>query len=236
MKRLLALAPLLALLAACKTIEPPEPPDLTCMAQDWDVNYVETDPVIYRQGAAIRLRPVRLRGHTGTHEVPMECTSGWFVSGPATLSADRRTLSIAADAPVGSQVALAYRVGDEQVDARLRVVGRDEVVLTGTRSQSAIQGCDGLDPVRELAFGANGSFSVTFMPFETYKDYWGRYRYDPATGALSMSVTGGNYVPPGLDLEGSARLGEGGRLVLEDVYLGSRQGPPPPAAGCRYTF
>ncbi len=33
------------------------------------------------------------------------------------------------------------------------------------------------NPVRELLFWADGTFSVTWKPFETYRDYWGTYTY-----------------------------------------------------------
>lgn len=212
---------------------PPPPPDPICHPFR-HFTFLDTDTRIYRQGSQIRLTPRVNQAPGGTPELPLHCTSGWTVSGPATLSADRRTLSIAPDAPVGSEVIVGFRHGDDSVGARLRVIGRDEVVLTGTRSQQAIEGCSVTDPVGELEFGGN-RFSVTFRPFESYRDYWGTYSFDPATGALRMTVEGGNFVPPGLDLEGRAEL-VSGRLVLRDMFLGSREGSLPSSASCTYRF
>jgi hypothetical protein len=58
--------------------------------------------------------------------------------------------------------------------------------------------CPGAEPVRELIFQPNGHFSVTWMPFETYQDYWGSWRYDARTRVLTLAVDNGNYVPADL--------------------------------------
>jgi hypothetical protein len=109
--------------------------------------------------------------------------------------------------------------------------------LAGTWSESAPARCTpeagGLEPVRELVFHRNGRFSVTFMPFETYNDYWGRYTYDAATGALSLQVERGNNVPAGADLEGTARVVDK-HLVLEGMWLGQPRSDEPRT--CTYTF
>jgi hypothetical protein len=212
--------------------EPPRPPDPVCHPYR-HFTFLDADTRIYRQGSQIRLTPRVNQAPGGTPELPLHCVGGWTVSGPATLSADRRTLTIAEDAPVGSEVIVSFRHNDDPVAARFRVIGRDEVVLTGARSQQAIEGCSVAEPVGELEFGGN-RFSVTFRPFESYRDYWGTYSFDPASGALRMTVEGGNFVPPGLDLEGRAEL-VSGRLVLRDMYLGSREGAPP-QGGCTYRF
>jgi hypothetical protein len=49
-----------------------------------------------------------------------------------------------------------------------------------------------------------------------------------------MTVEGGNFVPPGLDLEGRAEL-VGGGLVLHGMFIGSRQAAPP-SGPCTYRF
>ena len=241
MKTLLPLAavpPLLFLASACAT-PPPEPIDPICLG-DSAFRYIETSPIVYRPGTTIHVSPIVRRGPMGPEALPLECTSRWTVTPPglATLSADRRTLRIADDAPAGAEFTLSFLAGGESVAKRFRITGRDELVLTGRYGQTALEGCQASEPVREIEFGGDGRFSVTFTPFETYRDYWGTYRFDPATGAVAMTVDGGNYRPPGLDLEGTARFNPQGRLVLEGVYLGDRLGgaPLPGAAGCRYTF
>lgn len=220
---------------------PPEPVDLEhCGQFDGVFDYLEVQPGPARQGATLRIAARQWRG-PANHLTPLDCTSEWTVSDPAlaTLSEDRSTVRIAPDATPGANFIVSYRIKGQSVGARFLVVGKDELVLTGRRGQGAVEGCDGLTPIGELEFNAEGGFSVTYHPFETYKDYWGSYRLDPATGALSMSVTGGNHVPEGLDLEGKAHFDASGKLVLEDMFLGQPGwggGRPPGTGGCRYTF
>jgi hypothetical protein len=222
---------------------PPDPAEVErCGLDEWAHHYLNVDPAAARQGSTLRLQPMQQRG-PAMPAVPIECTADWSVSDPAlaSLSEDRRTLHIADDATPGAHVTVSYRVGGRRVGNSVSIVGRDAVVLTGRRMQRKVEGCDGLEPVRELEFSAEGRFAVTFFPFETYKDYWGTYRFDPATGALSMTVEDGNNRPDALDLEGTARLSADG-LVLEGLYLGHPRGGGPTqngvavSNGCRYTF
>lgn len=97
--------------------------------------------------------------------------------------------------------------------------------------------CDGSpgfvpDPIiPELIFYDTGEFTVTWTPFEVYIDYWGTFTHDEGTGALSLTVTGGNYVPDDVDGEGTATVAAG-QLTLEDIWLGTAQEPvTPPACG-----
>lgn len=213
---------------------PPPPPDPACNPFS-HFTFLDTDVRIYRQGSEVRLTPRVNQAPGGTPELPRHCVSDWTVTGPATLSEDRTTLTIAPDAPPGSEVGVSFRHAGKTVGRLFRVAGRDEIVLTGSRSQQAIEGCSASDPIGELEFGEQNRFSVTFRPFESYRDYWGTYSFDPATGALRMTVEGGNFVPSDLDLEGRVEL-VSDRLVLHDMFLGSRGGPPPPGRGCTYRF
>ena len=101
--------------------------------------------------------------------------------------------------------------------------------LTGRYSQTGAAGwgnppCENLQRIGELEFGADGRFAVTFVPFESYRDYWGTYRYDPLDGSLELTVEGGNSQfarPAGKVLTGKAYRNEAGRLVLEGFNLGN---------------
>lgn len=212
---------------------PPPVPDMDCLQPGYHFAFLATDTKIYRQGAVVRVVPTVDRSPAGTAEVPVKCTSDWSVTGPATLSADRTSVTIAPDASVGSIVTVGFRHAGKPVEARFRVVAKDEIVLTGRRSQQSLEGCTAHEPVRELEFQPENRFSVTFLPFETYRDYWGTYSFDPATKRIRLTVEGGNFVPPNLDLEGKAELA-GGRLRLKDLFLGSRDGTP--QSGCTYVF
>lgn len=199
--------------------------------------FIQFGTMVFRQGATIPVTPRADNSPAGQRALALQCTSDWAVRGPATLAPDRRSVTIAPDAPPGSLVGITLRYGSQEVGGSFRVIGREEVVLTGRRSQRSAEGCENAEPVRELEFAPDNRFSVTFRPFESYQDYWGTYRFDSATGALRMEVAGGNNVPAGLDLEGTARLDGEGRLILEDMFLGDQlRGFQPPPGGCRYTF
>lgn len=201
-------------------------------------DYLEVDPRPARQGATLRISAMQRRGH-GWHDVPLDCTSDWSVSNPslATLAEDRKSLHIAPDAPPGATVTISYRIKSETVTASFVVVAKDAFVITGRRGQRSAEGCDGYQKIGELEFTAGGGFSVTFQPFESYKDYWGGYLFHQETGTLTLNITGGNRKPPWLDLEGKVRIASDGGLVLEDMYLGQPDGRPPPEGGtCGYTF
>ena len=231
----LLLAPLGVLVAcAAPPIEPPRPVDLACFPPEAHFVFLATDTRLFRQGATVRITPTADVAPAGVRELPPRCATDWRIAGPARLNGDRTAFTIDADAPPGSEVVVGFLHGARRIEGRYRVIARDAVVLTGTWSQRGIEGCGAPEPVRELEFRPDGSFAVTFLPFETYRDYWGRYTFDPATGALTMSVEGGNHVPAGLDLEGRAER-EGERLTLRGVYLGDRHNRP--AGGdCVYRF
>jgi hypothetical protein len=89
--------------------------------------------------------------------------------------------------------------------------------------------------IGELRFGADGTFAVTWMPFEIYVDYRGTYAYDLTWGTLDLVVEGGSYVPDDVDGSGSFSVDEEGRLILRDMWLGSPRGvTDPPDCGHRF--
>ena len=71
--------------------------------------------------------------------------------------------------------------------------------LAGKWSQVR-EACNG-HAIGEVIFRPDGTFAVTWAPFETYVDYWGTYRFDPGTGELALTPDGGNFVPA--DVAGS---------------------------------
>jgi len=195
--------------------------------------FVAIDPAIPRQGATLRITPKRDNQPAGELTLPPRCVSHWTISGPATFNGDHTAIAIAEDAPPESEIVIGFRLGSLPAERRLRVVARDAIVLTGMHGQSSAGPCSEVSPVRELEFGPE-SFSVAVGPFENYRDYWGTYTYDAATGALELRVTGGNNIPPNLDLAGTAHI-VGGQLIIEGIYFGDLTGRPAPAA-CRYVF
>ena len=90
--------------------------------------------------------------------------------------------------------------------------------------------------LEELEFTEDGRFSVTFIPFETRQDYWGRYVFDPATGALEMTVEGNNSSDlAGVDLIGSAVFLPNGVLTFEGISFG-KSPRAAPAQPCPRSF
>jgi hypothetical protein len=74
--------------------------------------------------------------------------------------------------------------------------------------------------IGELLFQANGTFSVTWAPFEVYRDYWGTYTFDHQTSILELVIESGNHIPENVDLNGQLQVDENGRLLLENMWLG----------------
>lgn len=115
--------------------------------------------------------------------------------------------------------AVVKEAGCTTVDGASDDVAALAIVWTWRQLDAA---CGVAQPVRELIFEADGHYSVTWLPFETYKDYWGRYRCDPHSRALSLTVEAGNYNPPDGALAGEVRV-EDHPLTLSDVSLGAPQ-------------
>jgi hypothetical protein len=82
--------------------------------------------------------------------------------------------------------------------------------------------CAGAVPVRELIFRGDGTYSVTWTPFETYKDYWGRWRYEAKSHVLTLTADGGNYQPADRVLSGAINVTDH-ELELGRLSLGSPQ-------------
>ncbi len=117
--------------------------------------------------------------------------------------------------------------GRRLVSVDVHVYTEEANPLFGTWGEEAQLTCETGEEVvpeehiGELAFGADGEFSVTWFPFEIYKDYWGTYTFDLSLGTIDLTASDGNYVPEGLDGSGTWFIDEEGRLVLKDVWLGA---------------
>jgi hypothetical protein len=72
--------------------------------------------------------------------------------------------------------------------------------------------------IRELHFHDRG-FSVTYQPFEAYKDYWGTYEWNASDGTITLSIGEGNTKPAAFDGVGKARLVNEQLLELSEVAL-----------------
>lgn len=148
----------------------------------------------------------------------------------ATYDAAAGTLTVSADAAHGTVFELTADVEDGRATVKsvITVYTPEANPLVGTFQEIAQIDCKNAmesapEPaMQELWFHADGTFSATWMPFETYFDYWGTYAFDVAKGTLDLTVDGGNYVPPDVDGSGTFRF-DGDELVLEDMWLGAAQ-------------
>lgn len=76
---------------------------------------------------------------------------------------------------------------------------------------------------------SRGGFSVTWQPFESYKDYWGSYTFErdegeTAQGTLTLKTTGGNYLPFGKTDHSLKVKVEDDMLTMVDGNFGSNRG------------
>lgn len=174
----------------------------------------------------------------GMVAVPLKCFDRWSSSDPAvTIAPERGKIVIGREATPGRDVEITGTIGARTVRTRFRIAPAEGPVLTGFWSQESVD-CHGpvpRDPLRELRFNSDGKFAVTFVPFEVRQDYWGSVEFDPAAGRIGFVVDRGNTVPSGLMLKGAARVEGDNQLMLDGVYFGGLD-VPPPADGCSYVF
>ncbi len=195
-------------------------------------------PSIARQGAELAISISEPVGAYAPRPIPRELLTGWKATPgeQVDLERDGMKLSVLPTATPGTDVTIsAAFCGKREITRTIRIVGKDEPVLTGLWHERSKQ-CTGEtpnDPVNELEFKDTGDFSVTYFPFESYRDYWGTYAFDAATSMLTFTITGGNNVPTNPKLTGRATLTPEGTLVLERFYFSQ---PQTVGGVCTYTF
>ena len=195
-------------------------------------------PSIARQGAQMEVEVREPVGAYAPRPIPPELLTGWKATpaGQVTVARDGKSLNVLPTATPGTIVTLsASFCGKREITRTIRIVGKDEPVLTGLWREQSKQ-CAGEtpnDPVNELEFKDVGDFAITYFPFESYRDYWGSYTFDAATGMLTLTTTGGNRVPSNPKLSGRATLTPDGKLLLERFYLSQ---PQTVGGVCTYTF
>jgi hypothetical protein len=164
----------------------------------------------------------------------------------ATLDPDTGFLKIAPDMTAGTtfRVYADIEHGRRLVSADVYVDSPATNPLLGSWRQTAEIACaGGLRPttaaISELVFSENRTFSVTWFPFEVYKDYWGFYALDRPAGHLTMGIRSGNYVPKVFSGDGTYSVSEidGVRtLTLRGLNLGHAQTDANQEAGCGGVF
>ncbi|MEW5849569.1 MAG: hypothetical protein AB2A00_12195 [Myxococcota bacterium] len=165
---------------------------------------------------------------------PVDACVAWSISptGSVTVDAATGVVEVPANTPSGSTFTVSADVEDGRrvISARLDVYRPEDALLVGFWTEVAQLECDGgaeaapERAIQEVVFHADGTFGVTWTPFEIYVDYWGNFTASPSDGSLTMTVVGGNYVPPDVDGTGTFEIDEQGRLILHDIWLGQPSG------------
>jgi hypothetical protein len=177
-------------------------------------------PLDVQPGDTVPLRVLWRDELGGFTEIPQRCVARWSIADArvGALSVDGTSILVRDDAPSGATTAVSARIGASSVTGELHVYRREDQPLVGLWRQTE-DDCGDDTPIVELVFSADGRYAVTWIPFETYTDYWGRWRYDAQTGALELSVDAGNYMP------GDVRSGRialsGDAFDLGDASFGS---------------
>lgn len=180
---------------------------------------LELSPVAARQGTMLKMSLRRL-GDYGFSPVPFNCASDWQVRPPEHASVDpiAGTLSIQKSAPRGAIINISYVAAARTWETQVKIVGHDETVVFGKWSERVEGNCAVSHLIKEFELLPSGTFSVTYEPFETYRDFWGEYVFEQDTGALRMTVTGGNRRPTASSLTAHARLSASGALVIDQMF------------------
>jgi hypothetical protein len=159
-------------------------------------------------------------------------------------------LKIDAKAPAGARFTVIADIekGRAQRQATVLIYTPQAQPLVGLWEQTQQYDCETgeklkmFPAIRELEFRASGRFSVTWTPFEVYRDYWGDYSTDPTKNGLSMKIAGGNFVPQDFHGDGFYKVLDEKTIELRNLYLGTKEQANPEAAvqplgaKCRYIF
>ena len=171
---------------------------------------------------------------------PAPADAAWSISPPTGARSDAATGRLTIDAATPGGTVLTVRAdvehGRREVERQVHVWTSEANPLVGVWREEAQLACgdqaERTPPlaIEELVFAPDGTFTVTWIPFESYRDYWGTYTFDLDKGTLRLTVSGGNSIPPDVDGDGAFAIDAGGRLVLADLWLGT---PPVEAAAAR---
>lgn len=172
--------------------------------------------------------------------VPVPVMAVWSVTPSLSAQIDPATgvLRIDPDAPSGSPVTVRADIeqGRHEVVTEVSVYTPEDNVLLGHWREEVQIACGSgeevppAEAIQELVFAVDGSFAVTWRPFESYVDYWGTYSFDVGRDTLDLTITGGNHIPSDVDGSGRFALDAAGSLLLTDLWLGT----PPPETSQRH--
>lgn len=227
----------LALLSACETM-PVEPEAdvsralLSGEACPYDDNGAHLFWMSYpsRQvGETVEFQPY-FSTHPGHMEMlPAECI-GDMTAMPedaVTFSRDqtgRVAARLTDQAKPDTQIIIDTNYGGHtEITGIVKVYDAAANPLVGTWTQVDDGNCSGNSRILELKFEGDGDFSVTWRPFEAYKDYWGEFDYELETGMLFLRPESGNYIPEDVS-SGAISLSGDEFTLLDGMSFGSTRG------------
>ncbi|MEZ5955301.1 MAG: hypothetical protein R3C13_13480 [Hyphomonas sp.] len=170
------------------------------------------------------------------NDLPPGCLQNLGVSpeGAATFTRQDDGLPIAEISPdveAGTRMRLDATYNGHSLIGPVDVFRAADNPLVGTWRQDG-EGCPADSAIQELVFTGGGDFSVTWTPFEVYKDYWGTYALDTETGAIRLDIEGGNQVPGDVVTEGTVSLSDNA-MTFDALYFGT---PVSAEGGCHAGF
>ncbi|CAA7620678.1 hypothetical protein MCP1_30061 [Candidatus Terasakiella magnetica] len=157
------------------------------------------------------------------------CFTGWHLSrgAKAVVHPALGLTIVAPDAPDGAIFEISAQMAGQSevmtVSGEVRVTDPTRHPLAGNWTEIEEKPCNSsvwqapAQPIGELIFRADGTFTLTRVPFESYVDYRGTYRHTVPSGALMMEISGGNAVPSVHLAKGSAHVMPSGELLLEEL-------------------
>ncbi len=165
----------------------------------------------------------------------------WSISPQTDVSIDKETgeVSLGKAAKNGTKYKISAKVGNgvfqRELMNQFTVLDPGEYPFAGMWQEKrnwveALLSSE-CEIIREFVFHADGTFTLTFYPFETFHDCWGNYRNDLEKHTIEFEITGGNNVPAGGDLKGRFSLAKNGSLRLRNLSFGefSENNPAKPA-------
>jgi hypothetical protein len=162
-------------------------------------------------GSQFELRPYFMARPGSFEPLPTACLNNIKISDPNFGSVektdnDQILIQVSDSAETGSLVYITAHYLTQSIMGRYTAYDSAASPLIGRWSQDKTTCAPG-SHIEELIFSADETFSVTWQPFESYKDYWGQYEYEAETGQLTLKVEAGNNIPPDV-MSGKIRLSD----------------------------